>query len=74
VDALRVHGPETAWPGMLPMSSLRPTALPSVVTTILACAFDAIFAGEGIKTVKIPPQTLRAKPRVAYCTFRSRCV
>jgi hypothetical protein len=37
-------------------------------------AFDAIFAGEGIKTVKIPPQTLRAKPRVAYCTFRGRCV
>ena len=117
---------------MLPMSSLRPMALPSVVTTIrtrrrccdLACdffhvdttflrrldvllvmevatrhvhilgvtshpdgawtaldrdakftgAFDAIFAGEGIKTVKIPPQTLRAKPQVAYCTFRGRCV
>ena len=102
---------------MLPMSSLRPMALPSVVTTILAWgtqqlakagaisehaarrgesdpryrtgsfrflirdrdakftgALDAIFAGEGIKTVKIPPQTLRAKPGVAYCTFRGRCV
>ena len=101
---------------MLPMSSLRPMALPSVVTTLawgtqqlakagaisehaarrgesdpryrtgsfrflirdrdakFTRAFDAIFAGESIKTVKIPPQTLRAKPRVAYCTFRGRCV
>ena len=30
--------------------------------------FDAIVAGEGVKTAKIPPRTPRAKPRAAYCT------
>jgi putative transposase len=34
--------------------------------------FDAIFACMGVKTVKIPPQTPRAKPRVAYCTSSER--
>ena len=36
--------------------------------------FDAVFAGEGVKTVKIPPRTPRAKPRVAYCTSSERFV
>ena len=30
--------------------------------------FDAVLADSGIKAVKIPPQSPRAKPRVAYCT------
>ena len=37
-------------------------------------AFDVIFAGEGVKTVKTPPRTPRAKPRVACCTSSERFV
>ena len=36
--------------------------------------FDAIFASKGVKVVKIPPRTPRAKPRVAYCTSSERLV
>jgi len=36
--------------------------------------FDGIFASEGVKTVKTPPRTPRAKPRVAYCTSSERFV
>ena len=36
-------------------------------------AFDAVLAGAGIRVVKIPPRSPRAKPRVAYCTSSSRC-
>ena len=31
-------------------------------------AFDAVLSAAGIKVVKIPPRSPRAKPRVAYCT------
>jgi hypothetical protein len=31
-------------------------------------AFDSIFAAQGVRIVKSPPRTPRAKPRVAYCT------
>ena len=36
-------------------------------------AFDAVLADAGIEAVKIPPQSPRAKPRVAYCTSSGRC-
>ena len=36
-------------------------------------AFDAVLSAAGIEVVKIPPQTPRAKPRVAYCTSSGRC-
>jgi putative transposase len=36
-------------------------------------AFDAVMSAAGIEVVKIPPQTPRAKPRVAYCTSSGRC-
>jgi len=35
-------------------------------------AFDAVLSGAGIEVVKIPPQSPRAKPRVAYCTSLER--
>jgi hypothetical protein len=35
-------------------------------------AFDALFDAAGIKIVKAPPQTPRAKRRVAYCTSSGR--
>jgi hypothetical protein len=41
--------------------------------TKLTGAFDAVFANEGIKVVKSPPRSPRAKPRAAYCTFSGRC-
>ena len=31
-------------------------------------AFDDVLTSEGVKIVKTPPRTPRAKPRVAYCT------
>ncbi len=31
-------------------------------------SFDETLADAGIKAVKIPPRSPRAKPRVAYCT------
>jgi hypothetical protein len=37
-------------------------------------AFDAVLADAGIKAVKIPPRSPRAKPRVAYCTSSERFV
>ncbi len=36
-------------------------------------AFDAVLVDAGIKAVKIPPRSPRAKPRVAYCTSSGRC-
>jgi putative transposase len=36
--------------------------------------FDEIFASEGLKIVKTPPQTPRAKPLVSHCTFSGRFV
>jgi hypothetical protein len=35
--------------------------------------FDAVLADAGVKAVKIPPRSPRAKPRVAYCTSSGRC-
>jgi hypothetical protein len=37
--------------------------------------FDAIFAGEGVKTVKIPPRTARANYYAErwICTARAEC-
>ncbi len=35
-------------------------------------SFDAVLAGIGIETVKIPPRSPKAKPRVAYCTSSER--
>jgi putative transposase len=37
-------------------------------------AFDAIFTSEGMKPVKIPPRTPRAKPLVSHCTSSGRFV
>ncbi|HXZ76107.1 MAG TPA: helix-turn-helix domain-containing protein, partial [Streptosporangiaceae bacterium] len=36
-------------------------------------AFDDVFASEGVKVVKIPPRTPRAKQRVSHCTSSGRC-
>ena len=36
-------------------------------------SFDEVFAGNGMRVIKIPPRSPRAKPRVAYCTSSSRC-
>jgi putative transposase len=35
-------------------------------------SFDAAPAGAGIRTMKIPPRSPRAKPRAAYCTSSGR--
>jgi hypothetical protein len=35
-------------------------------------SFDAVLADAGITAAKIPPQSPRAKPRVAYCTSSER--
>ena len=31
--------------------------------------FDEVFAGSGMRIIKTPVRSPRAKPRVAYCTF-----
>jgi hypothetical protein len=37
-------------------------------------SFDAVFIADGIRILASPPQTPRAKPRVAYCTSSERFV
>ena len=36
-------------------------------------AFDAVLAGDGMRIIKTPVRSPRAKPRVAYCTSSGRC-
>ena len=35
--------------------------------------FDEVFAGSGMRIIKTPVRSPRAKPRVAYCTSSGRC-
>jgi putative transposase len=36
-------------------------------------AFDHVLAGNGLRIIKTPVRSPRAKPRVAYCTSSGRC-
>jgi putative transposase len=35
----------------------------------VTAAFDDVFTGNGVRIIKTPVRSPRAKPRAAYCTF-----